>query len=143
MSARVRPATRQASEDALTIDVAEATGFALLGVMQATSPVNCDVALLAVEAGGALHAASSADAAELEEAVKYGTVISDVVFALLLLVGVHVVGGDFLQEIDVLVRVELGHFTSSGRLRALQLASQWLSQCFRVDACYARRFPCF
>lgn len=106
-----------------TVDVTETTGFALLGVVEATSPVDGDVALLAVEAGGALHAATGADATEFEEAVKDGTVVSDVVFALLLLIGVHVVGCDLLQEVDVLVRVELGHFTPSRRLCALQMTS--------------------
>ena len=92
-----------------TVDVAETTGLAFLGVMQTTGPVHSNVALAAVQPRRALHAAASADTAELEQSVKDGTVVADVVFALLFAEVVHVVWGDALQEIDVLVGVELGH----------------------------------
>ena len=77
----------------LTIDVAEATCFALLCVVETASPVHGDVALAAVQPCGTLHAASSADTAELEQTVKDGTVVADVVPALLL--------GEVLEEADV------------------------------------------
>ena len=102
-----------------TIDVAEATGLAILGVVQAAGPVDGDVALAAVQTSGALHGAAGTDAAELKQAVEHGTVVADVVLALLLGVLVHVVGGDLVQEVDVLVRVELRHFILGGRLCAL------------------------
>jgi hypothetical protein len=94
----------------LTIDVAEATCFALLCVMQTASPVDGDVAFSAVQSCSALHAASSADTTELEQAIEDGTVVADVVLALLLAEVIHVVWSDALKEIDVFVGVELGHF---------------------------------
>lgn len=106
----------------LTIDIAEATCFTLLGVMQTTSPVDSNVAFAAVQAGCALHCATCADTAKLEQAVKHGTVIADVVFALLLSKVVHVVWRDLVQKVDVLVCVELRHLVLGGRFGALQLS---------------------
>lgn len=103
-----------------TVDIAETTGLALFGVVKTTGPVDCNVALLTIETGSTLHATTSADAAELKEAVKNGTIISDIVFALFLLIGVHVVGSDLLEEVDVLVCVELGHLSPCRRFRALR-----------------------
>jgi hypothetical protein len=103
----------------LTIDVAEATCFALLCVVETASPVHGDVALAAVQPCGTLHAASSADTAELEQTVKDRAVIADVVFALLFAEVVHVVGSDALEEIDVLVGVELGHLVLGSRFGAV------------------------
>jgi hypothetical protein len=94
----------------LTIDVAKATCFALLCVMQTASPVDGDVAFSAVQPCGTLHAASGADTTKLEQAVEDRTVVADVVLALLLAEVVHVVRSDALEEIDVFVGVELGHF---------------------------------
>ena len=93
----------------LTVDVAETTGFALLGVMQTTSPVHSNIAFAAVQPRRTLHAAASTDTAEFEQTVEDRTVVADVVFALLFAEVVHVVWGDALQEVDVLVGVELGH----------------------------------
>src|ERR1700678_2069055 len=81
-----------------TVDVTKARSLALLGVVKASSPVDGDLALLAVETGGALHAAASADGAELEEAVKDRAIIADIVLVLLSGVGLHVVRRDLLQE---------------------------------------------
>ena len=103
-----------------TIDVAEPASFALLGMMESTGPVYRDVALVPVQPRGALHAAAGADAAKLEEAVKHGAVVPDVVLALLAHMIVHVVGRDLLQEFDVLVRVELRHLGRDGGFRALR-----------------------
>lgn len=103
-----------------TVDVAETTGFAFFGVMQTTSPIDGDVALLAVESRSALHATARTDTTKLEETVKYRAIISDVVFSLLPHEAVHIVWRDFLQEVDVVVRVKLGHFAPGRRFRALQ-----------------------
>jgi hypothetical protein len=103
-----------------TVNVAEATGLAFLGVMEATSPIDGDVALLAVESRSALHATARTDTTKLEETVEYRAIISDIVFSLLPHEAVHIVWCDFLQEIDVVVRVKLGHFASGRRFRALQ-----------------------
>jgi hypothetical protein len=91
--------------------------------MQAAGPVDGDVALAAVQTRCALHGAAGADAAELEQAVEHGTVVADVVLALLLGVLVHVVRGDLVQKVDVLVRVKLRHLVFGGRLCALKIKS--------------------
>ena len=71
------------NEVELTVHIAESASFAFLGVMKTASPIDCNVALLAVQTGGTLHATTSADTAELEQAIEHGTIISDIVFALL------------------------------------------------------------
>lgn len=102
-----------------TIDVAEATGFALLGVMETSGPVDSNVTFLSVQSGSSLHAATGTDATELEQAVKDRAIITDVVFALLTHVAVHVVGCNFLKKIDIIIGMELCHFASGGRFCAL------------------------
>ena len=87
--------------------------------MQTTGPIDCDIALPSVQTRRAFHCATRADTAELEETVKHGAVITDVVLALLPRELVHVVGGDLVQEFDVFVRVELGHLVLGGWFRAL------------------------
>lgn len=105
-----------------TIDVAEATGLALLCMMQSTSPIDCDIALPSVQTRRAFHCAASADTAELEQPVEDWAIVSDVVLALLLREIVHVVGGDFVKEVDVLVGVKLRHFVLGGWFGALGLS---------------------
>ena len=56
-----------------TVDIAEAAGLALFGVVQAAGPVDGNVALFAVEPGRALHASAGADAAELEQTDRKST----------------------------------------------------------------------
>jgi len=102
-----------------TVDVAETTGLAFLGVMQTASPVDSNIAFAAVQPRRTLHTATSADTAELEQTVEDRTVVADVVFALLFAEVVHVVWGDALQEVDVLVGVELGHLVLGGGLCAV------------------------
>lgn len=104
-----------------TVDVAEAAGFAFLRVMQASSVIDCNVAFFSIQTRCTLHTASSTDRAELEEAVKDRTVITNVELSLLLPVVVHVVWRHSVQEVDVLIGVELGHLEFVGWLRALQM----------------------
>lgn len=87
--------------------------------MKTSGPVDGNVALLSVESGSSLHTSTGADATELEEPIKHRAIIADVVFALFTHVAVHVVRGDFLKEIDVVVRVELCHFAAGGWFRTL------------------------
>ena len=103
-----------------TVDIAEAAGLALLGVVQSTGPVDSNVAFVAAETSGTLHASASADAAELEKAVENRTIISDIVFSLLLRERLHVLGGHLLEKVDVLVGVELRHLKEDGGLRTLR-----------------------
>lgn len=106
-------------ENHFTVDVAEATGLALLGVMQTTGPVDGDVALLAVESGGTLHGSARTDATEFEKAIEDGTIVADIVLSLLARITVHVVGRDPSKEINVFVGVELCHLVDNCGLCAL------------------------
>jgi hypothetical protein len=104
----------------LTVDVAEATSLALLGVMETSSPVDGDVAFAAVKTSCAFHAASGANTAEFEETVKDWTVIPDIILSLLFCIVLHVVRGDFLQEVDVLISMKLRHLMFICGFRALK-----------------------
>jgi len=118
-----------------TVDIAETTGFAFLSVVKTTSPIDGDVALLSVESRGTLHTTTRTDTAKLEKAIEHGTIISDVVFSLLSHETVHVVRCDFLQEIDVVIRVKLGHFASCRRFRALQKSQHKFETMIWEDSC--------
>jgi len=96
-------------KDQLTVHVAESAGLAFFGMMQATGPVHCYITLASVESCGTLHTATCTYAAELEQSIEDGTVITDIVFALLFLETVHVIWRHLVQEVDVLVSVKLGH----------------------------------
>jgi hypothetical protein len=91
--------------------------------MQATRPVDCDIALSSVQTRRAFHCATRADTAELEQPIEHRAVVSDVVLALLLREVVHVVRGDFVEKVNVLVGVELRHFVLGGRFGALDLSA--------------------
>lgn len=84
--------------------------------MQSTSPVDCNVTLLTVQASSALHGTSCTDSTKLEKAVENGTIITDIVLSLLSHVAVHVIGGNSSEEVDVLVGMELGHLVDNRRL---------------------------
>ena len=87
--------------------------------MKSAGPVDRNVAFVSVQPRSALHATTGTDTTKLKESVEYGTIIADVVFTLLAHVGIHVVGCDLLEEVDVLVGVELCHFHLAGGFRAL------------------------
>lgn len=88
-------------------------------MVKTTGPVNGNVTLVAVEPSGTLHTTTRADTAKLEEPIENGTIVSDIVLALLLREGVHIVRCNLRKEVDILIRVELGHFIFRGRLRPL------------------------
>lgn len=92
-----------------TVKVAKSGCFALFGVMKTTSPIDGDVALSAVQSSRSLHTSTTGDTAELKESIKHRTIISNVILSLLLGELIHIVGSNFGQEINVLVRVELTH----------------------------------
>lgn len=102
-----------------TIDIAEATRFALLGVVKTTSPVDGNIAFVAVQSRSTFHAASGANSTELKETVKHGAIVSYIVPALFLHEVVHIVRCDLGQEVDIFVGVELGHLVLGGRFRTL------------------------
>ena len=88
-------------------------------MVQPTSPVDCDIAFAPVEPRGAFHATAGADPTKLEESIENRAVVSDIVLRLILGKVVHIVGRDLLQEVDVLVRMILGHFVACSWLRTL------------------------
>lgn len=90
-------------------------------MVKTTRPIHRNVTLVAVESGGTFHATTGTDTTELKKPVKYWTVITNVVFALLLGVGLHVIRGDLGEKVDIFISVELGHLEFGGRLRTLQV----------------------
>ena len=77
------------------VDVAEATCFTFLCVMEASSPIDRDIRFLPVETCGTFHAAACTDPAKLEQTIKDGAVITNIEFLLFFDVRVHVIGCDF------------------------------------------------
>ena len=104
-----------------TVHITETTSFTLLGVMETTSPIYRDIAFPSIESRSAFHGSTSTDSTELEQSVEYRTVVSDVVLALLLAEGIHVLRGDLVQEVDIFVCVELGHFVLGSWFCALEI----------------------
>lgn len=105
--------------DERTVDIAETASLALFGMMQTSSPIHCDIALLPVESCRALHTASCTDTAEFKKAVKYWTVITNIEAALLFLIRLHIVRRYFLEELNIFVSMELCHFDVGSRFGAL------------------------
>ena len=103
----------------LTIYVTETARFALLCVMQTARPVHCYVAFPTIEPCCTFHTATSADTAELEQAIEDRTVVSNIKSPLFFLVQVHVIRRNFLEKFDVFISMELGHFEVGSGLRAL------------------------
>ena len=87
--------------------------------MQAARPIDSNITFLAVESGSTLHTSAGTDAAELKQAVKDWTIITNVETRLFLDISFHVVWCDPFQEIDVFVGVKLGHLKICRRFRAL------------------------
>jgi hypothetical protein len=87
--------------------------------MKTSSPVDGDVAFATVQTSCPLHASTSANTAELKKTVEDRAIITDIVLSLLLCESIHVVGSDFLEEVNVFVSVELGHFMTGSWFCAL------------------------
>jgi hypothetical protein len=79
-------------------------------MVQSTSPVHRNVALLTTKSGRAFYAAASINAAEVKEAIENWRVGTNVELKLLVRVLVLVLWRHHLQEADVVVSVEVGHF---------------------------------
>jgi hypothetical protein len=101
-----------------TVHVAKAGGLPLLGVVQATGPVDGNVGLLLAELDGAVQGGAGVELAELVQAVKDRAVggVSGVEPLHARRVLAAVVGRDLGQELDVVVRVELRHLAGHGRV---------------------------
>ena len=88
-------------------------------MMKSSSPVDGNVALVTIQSCSTFHAAASANAAKVKQTIKDRAVIPDVELALLPHMGIHVLGRDFLEKIDVFVGVKLGHLHEGARFGAL------------------------
>lgn len=103
------------------VDVAETGGLALLGVVEAASPVDGDVGIPAVELDGGADASPRGGLAEGEETVEHGAVLTDVEA----LNGARVedtrVSGGGREEGDVVVGVEAADVGLRGRVGAGEL----------------------
>lgn len=108
--------------DWLAIYVTETASLAFLSMMQPTRPVDCNVAFLPIQSCSTFHGSASTNPTKLKQPVKDGTIVSDTVFVLFFLILFYVIRRDFLQEFDVFVCVELGHFVFRCGFRALHIA---------------------
>jgi len=88
-------------------------------VVQTTSPIHSHVAFTPVQSCSTLHAATCADAAEFEKAIEHRTVVPYIEPTLLFLVCLHIIWGDFVEEINVFICVELRHLELAGGFRTL------------------------
>ena len=79
-------------------------------MMKPSSPIDSDVTFPTVEPCSTFHRTSGADATELEQTIENRAIISNIKSALFLLVLIHVVWCDLIQEIYVFVCMELCHF---------------------------------
>lgn len=111
------PSPRNRSK--LTVHVAETASLAFLCVVETASPVYSDITFVAVKSSGALHATSGTNTTEFEETVEHGAIITDIVLALFFCKRIHVIRGNLGEEVDVFVRMELGHLKFGGWFRTL------------------------
>jgi hypothetical protein len=91
------------------IDVAESRSFRFLGMMQSPSPVNNRVSLVIIQADGTPDASTGVKLAELKESIENRAIFSHVESLQLANVILHVIRGDYAEEVDVIVRVEPCH----------------------------------
>lgn len=99
------------------VDVAEAGGLGLLGVVEAAGPVDGDVSVGAVELDSGANGSAGGCLAEGEEAVEDGAILADVEALEVARVGVVVdgAGGDRGEEVDVIVGVEAANVDGGSR----------------------------
>jgi hypothetical protein len=76
-----------------TIDVAKPTSLALLRVVEPAGPIDSDIAFPTIQPRSTFHATTRTNATELEKAVKYRTIVTNVEAALLFLEVLHVIRG--------------------------------------------------
>lgn len=99
------------------VDVAEAGGLALLGVMKTAGPVDGDVGVAAVDLDGGADGTAGGGLAELEEAIEDGAVLANVEALEEARVGGGGVGGragEGGEEVDVVIGVEAADVVGGG-----------------------------
>lgn len=105
------------------IDITEAGGLGLLGVVETAGPVEGDIGVLAVELDGGADGAAGGGLAEAEEAVEDGAVLADV--EALEVAGVgglgEGLGADGGEEVDIVVGVEAADVVGAGGEGAVDL----------------------
>ena len=96
------------------IDITEARCFRLLGVVEATSPVDGNIRRLLVQLHRRGNAAPARELAELVKPVKDGTILPHIESLHLLVIFAHVIWANGPQEANVVIGVKLGHFLLGG-----------------------------
>lgn len=96
------------------VDIAEARGLKLLGMVQTTSPVNGNITDLVVQLGCSLQRCACVTRAELKEPGKHWAVIAYVEGIKTLGEALHIGGADSLQEVNVVLGVEAAHVMLGG-----------------------------
>lgn len=105
------------------IHVAKSGRLALLGMMQAASPINGNVAVAMVELDGAPHGTSSVGLAKIIQTIKHGAIFANVETLQLPHLVVLRLWRDLLQERHVVIRMETTQVAIASGLRPQQLHS--------------------
>lgn len=87
--------------------------------MEASGPVDGNIAFTTVQSRCTFHTTTRTDTTEFEQPIEDRTIVSDVILSLLLRERVHIVRCDLLEKVDVFIGMELGHLKSSGWFRTL------------------------
>lgn len=103
------------------VDVTEARGLELLGVVQAAGPVDGDVATVLVQLHRAVQRRARVHGAKVVQPLEHRTVLAHVEVVQVLAVRGEVLRRDALQELDVLVVVEAAHVVRAGPVRPVDL----------------------
>ncbi len=88
--------------------------------MKASGPVDRNVTFAAIQPCSTFHTATSTNSAKFEKTIENWAVVTHVETTLLFLVRLHIVRCYFLEEVDVFIRMKLGHFKIGSRFGALQ-----------------------
>uniref|UniRef100_A0A8C6HXR3 Uncharacterized protein n=1 Tax=Mus spicilegus TaxID=10103 RepID=A0A8C6HXR3_MUSSI len=88
-------------------------------MVQAPSPVHRDVRLLLIKLHSTCDRSSGGQLAELKQAIKYQTVLTNIESLHLFAVFRHIIWANRTQEFNVVITVVLGHFLSIGFVRTI------------------------
>mmetsp|Transcript_8360 Transcript_8360/g.19617 ORF Transcript_8360/g.19617 Transcript_8360/m.19617 type:complete len:269 (-) Transcript_8360:28-834(-) len=95
-------------QDAI-VYIAKARGLGFLGMMQASTPIHNDVRVIVIQPRSASDAPAGIHLTEFKHAVEDGTVLPHIETLELACIVVHVVGGDDLEEVNVIIRMKTCH----------------------------------
>lgn len=105
------------------VDVAEAGGLCLFGVVKAAGPIDRDLGLVVAELAGSVDGAAGVEGAVVVEAVEDGAVVTEIEAddVVILLWFIHVAWHDLAQEVEVVFFVEVGHFFMGSCARKVEV----------------------